>query len=77
MSERTQLIRAREHLGLTRPEFAKRIGASRHYIFVIETGLRDPSAAMMRRWVEGLGPGVTMDLFKPPPQSAMQREPAA
>ena len=67
--ERKDLIRAREQLGLQRPEFAKAIKASRHFVFSVETGLRDPSLEIVRRWVEALGPGATMDLFKQPPLS--------
>jgi transcriptional regulator with XRE-family HTH domain len=63
MSERTALIRAREKRGLTRPEFAKLMGGSRHYIYAIEMGMRDPSFEFMRRWVKALGEGATMELF--------------
>ena len=67
--ERKDLIRAREQLGLARPEFAKAIKVSRHFVYSVETGLRDPSLEIVRRWVEALGPGATMDLFKQSPLS--------
>ena len=62
--ERIQLIRARERLGLTRPQLAKKIGASRASVFRIETGVGHPSLALMQRWIKALGAGVSLDLFR-------------
>jgi transcriptional regulator with XRE-family HTH domain len=70
MSKRTDLIRARERLLLTRPQLAKRLGIGRVAVYRVEEGMRDPSAALMRRWVKKLGPGASMDLFRKPPQAA-------
>jgi DNA-binding XRE family transcriptional regulator len=64
MGERTALIRAREMLGLNRPQFAKRMGGSRNFVHAVEVGRRDPSLAYMRRWVKALGPGASLDLFR-------------
>ena len=63
MSERTTLIRARQARGFTRVQLAKALNASRHYIYHVELGQRDPSFALMRRWVELLGYGASMELF--------------
>jgi DNA-binding XRE family transcriptional regulator len=65
MSGRPGLVRARRHLGLSRAELAKQIGVRRETVFSVETGLRDPSLAVMTRWAEALGPGVTLDIFRP------------
>ena len=66
MSERAKLIWARERLGLTRAELAEKIGLTRHYVFVVETGARNPSLDVMTRWADALGPRVTLDLFRSP-----------
>jgi transcriptional regulator with XRE-family HTH domain len=63
MGTRPALIRAREARRLTRPEFAKLMGASRHYVYAVEMGLRNPSFDFMRRWIKALGPDATLDLF--------------
>jgi transcriptional regulator with XRE-family HTH domain len=67
MSDRVDLIAARERLGLSRRELGKAIGVVYPMIFRVETGQQDPSLAVMRRWVEALGPSVTLDLFRQPP----------
>ena len=41
------------------------MGASRHYIYHVELGQRDPTVEFMTRWVETLGGDATMDLFGP------------
>ena len=63
MRERTALIRAREKKGWTRAQLAHEMGGSRHYIYNVEMGNRDPSFDFMRRWVEALGWGASMELF--------------
>ena len=63
MGERTALIAVREAHGLTRPDLAKLMGGSRHYIYAVEMGQRDPSFEFMRRWVKALGEGASMELF--------------
>ena len=68
--ERTQLIRARERLGLTRPQLAKKIGASRANVYRVEIGVSHPSLALMQRWTKALGPGVSMELFWAPSAKA-------
>ena len=74
---RTELIRARERLNLTRPEFAKRAGISRHYVFYVETGRRNPSFLVINRWLEALGRHGKFDLFNTRPQPAADQKPAA
>jgi transcriptional regulator with XRE-family HTH domain len=64
--ERTQLIRARQALGLNRRQLADKIGLTRQYLYCIERGLRDPTLAIMQRWVEALGPYGTFELFRQP-----------
>jgi DNA-binding XRE family transcriptional regulator len=61
---RIGLIRAREDLGLSRPAMGEKIGMSRFSIFRIEMGYTTPSMAMMCRWVDALGPGAGLDLFR-------------
>jgi DNA-binding XRE family transcriptional regulator len=79
---RTALIRAREALDLTRPELAEMIGVDRTVIFKVEVGIQDTGMGIMRRWIDALGPGATLDLFKSPPKNptyklSSQHEPAA
>jgi transcriptional regulator with XRE-family HTH domain len=64
MVERAPLIHAREARGLNRPHLAELMGVSRSYIYHVEMGQRDPSFAFMRRWLEILGEGATLDLFR-------------
>jgi transcriptional regulator with XRE-family HTH domain len=64
MAERKALIKERELRGWTRPVLAKKMRASRHYIHSVEVGLRNPSLAMMHRWVKALGGGASLDLFR-------------
>jgi transcriptional regulator with XRE-family HTH domain len=70
--ERTTLIRARELLGLTRPELAKRVGITREFVYCVESGQRDPSLPTMQRWVKALGQFGTMDLFRDPKKPRRQ-----
>ena len=63
--QRTKLIRARERLGLRRGDFAKLVGVTPGYVTYIEDGRRDPSYAVMLRWLAALGPGATAELFEP------------
>jgi transcriptional regulator with XRE-family HTH domain len=62
---RVALIRAREDRGLSRPDLAKKISLSRTSIFRIEMGKGSTTVAKMTRWADALGPGVTLDLFRP------------
>jgi DNA-binding XRE family transcriptional regulator len=61
--KRSKLIRAREYLGMTRPQLAKKLGASRQNIYRIEIGVAHPSLALMQRWAKAL-PGVSMEFFR-------------
>jgi transcriptional regulator with XRE-family HTH domain len=72
LTPRTELINARERLGLTRRQLAEAIGSSRPNIFRIEIGERHPSLALMQRWAAALG-GVPMELFRAPPGVARAR----
>jgi transcriptional regulator with XRE-family HTH domain len=75
------LIRAREHLGMTRRDLAAKLGVERTVIHRVEGGDRDTTVELMRRWADALG-GVSFDLFKPPSRNkpnkadAEQRESA-
>jgi transcriptional regulator with XRE-family HTH domain len=59
---RSRLIQLRERHGLSRQQFADRLGARPDYIWRIEMGLRDPRYGMMSRWAAALG--ATMDSFR-------------
>jgi predicted transcriptional regulator len=80
---RTALIRARERLGLSRPQLAEMVSVDRTVIYKVEVGIQDTGMGIMRRWIDALGPGATLDLFKSPPKNATykipssQHEPAA
>jgi transcriptional regulator with XRE-family HTH domain len=64
MAERTELIEAREKRGLSRAALAVAMGnASRHYIYHVEMGQRNPSMDFMMRWLKALGPDATVELF--------------
>jgi transcriptional regulator with XRE-family HTH domain len=73
---RTALIRAREHLGMTRRELAAKLGVERTVIHRVEGGDRDTTVELMRRWAEALG-GVSFDLFKPPNRNVPRNAPKA
>lgn len=61
---RTALIEDRQRRGLSRSQLAQRMGGvSRHYIYTVELGQRDPSFEFMKRWVKALGPDASLDLF--------------
>jgi transcriptional regulator with XRE-family HTH domain len=62
--ERSELIRARELLGLSRPELAKKIGIHRSVVFKVEMGSRAPSLELMTRWTKALGRFGTLELFR-------------
>lgn len=61
--KRTQLIRLRERRGLSGPQLAKKIGASRTNVYRIEAGVSHPSLALMQKWIKALGPGATLEMF--------------
>jgi transcriptional regulator with XRE-family HTH domain len=61
--ERTQLIWARERLGLNVVEFAERLGVVKSTVYRIEAGISHPSLALMQRWLILLGPEAKMDWF--------------
>ena len=54
MSRRDELIAARERAGLSRAALAGLLGVNRSHIHHIETGVRNPSVALMRRWAVAL-----------------------
>ena len=64
MAARKALIKAREERGFSRPELAEKVGVTRHYIHYVETGIRNPSLAVMHRWVKALGFEASLDLFR-------------
>jgi DNA-binding XRE family transcriptional regulator len=66
--ERKALIAAREKLGVTRPALAKRLGVSRTFVFRIEVGEMDPKPELIVRWLDLLGPNVTVAVFEPLPK---------
>jgi DNA-binding XRE family transcriptional regulator len=63
--KRTQLIEAREQMGWTGAELAKRLSAYKSTVYRIEAGVGHPSLALMQKWVVAL-PGVTMEMFWAP-----------
>jgi len=76
--ERIHLIRARKLLRLERRELAAIVGVSKETVFKIEKGQRDPTLALMKRWVQALGPYGNMELFLDwPAEEAEQQQPAA
>ena len=60
------LIQAREHRGWMQKDLAGRIGTNAGTISRVESGVREPSLALMQRWAKALGPGVTLDIFCSP-----------
>ena len=54
MSRRDELIAARERAGLSRAALAKLLGVNRSHVHHVETGVRNPSVALMRRWAVAL-----------------------
>ena len=50
MIPRENLIAARKEAGLSRPALAKILGICRAHVHHCETGFRNPSIALMRRW---------------------------
>ena len=65
MAKRAALERARARQGLSRAQFAELIGVSVNMVYSVEVGRRDPSLSLARKWLKKLGPGTTMDLFRP------------
>jgi transcriptional regulator with XRE-family HTH domain len=68
--ERTELIRARERMGLTRPQMAEVVGRARSYIYRVEAGIQDPGLATIIAWMGALGPDASLSLFAPHPKLA-------
>jgi transcriptional regulator with XRE-family HTH domain len=66
-STRLQLIKARERIGLTRPQLAKKMGQARSYIYKVEVGDNNPGVATILRWLAVLGPEASVELFEPHP----------
>jgi transcriptional regulator with XRE-family HTH domain len=56
MTQREELIAAREMAGLSRAALGGMLGVTRAHIRHVETGARNPSAALMRRWAIALKP---------------------
>ena len=54
MTRRDELIAARERAGLSRAALAGLIGVNRSHVHHVETGVRNPSIALMRRWAVAL-----------------------
>jgi DNA-binding XRE family transcriptional regulator len=65
---RSRLLSQRQHLGLTRPQLAAQLGVSRNMVYSVEVGRRDPGLSLARKWLEILGPGLPMDLFRDEPE---------
>ena len=64
--ERTLLIQARESVGMTRPELAKRMGRARSYVYKVEVGDTDPGLNTIMDWLYAL-PGTSIEMFEPHP----------
>jgi transcriptional regulator with XRE-family HTH domain len=56
MTPRESLIAARKEAGLSRSALAALIGVNRSHVHHVETGIRNPSVALMRRWAIALKP---------------------
>jgi transcriptional regulator with XRE-family HTH domain len=56
MTPRENLIAARKEAGLSRSALAALIGVNRSHVHHVETGIRNPSVALMRRWAIALKP---------------------
>jgi DNA-binding XRE family transcriptional regulator len=72
--KRTDLIRARERLGLGSTALAYRIGVAKSTVSRIEAGISHPSLALMQKWVKAL-PGATMEMFAAPSAKARPSRP--
>ena len=68
--ERTELIRAREALGLNRPQLAEKSGVARSYIYRVEAGVQDPGLQTIIAWMNALGPDASLSWFEPHPKLA-------
>jgi transcriptional regulator with XRE-family HTH domain len=66
--ERQALIEAREKLGLSRPELAKKVGVARTFLWRVEIGEEDPSLSVLVKWLDALGPEASIRLFEPLPK---------
>ena len=63
---RSQLIEAREGVGISRPALAAKLSVSPHFAMMIENGRQNPSLPMMQRWLAVLGE-TSLDLFQRDP----------
>jgi hypothetical protein len=68
--ERTELIRAREAMGLNRPQFSEKSGVARSYIYRVEAGVQDPGLQTIIAWMIALGPDASLSWFEPHPKLA-------
>ena len=66
-STRPQLIKARERLGMSRPQLAEKIGRARSYIYRIEIGDINPGITTIMDWLEALAPEGSIEMFEPHP----------
>ena len=66
-NKRIPLIEARERIGLSRPQLADEMGVDRGLIHKVEMGKQGCGLATMIRWVDVLGAGATLELFRGPP----------
>jgi transcriptional regulator with XRE-family HTH domain len=64
---RPKLVKARERLGMTRPQLAAKLGLARSYVYKIEIGDINPGVATIVEWLKALGPEASIDLFEPHP----------
>jgi ribosome-binding protein aMBF1 (putative translation factor) len=67
--KRTQLVKARERLGWSGAQLAKKIGTNKSTVYRIEAGIGHPSLALMQKWVKAL-PGANMEMFRAPTAKA-------
>lgn len=74
---RTELIRLRKEMqkrmGWIAPVFALQLGVTRTHLHNVEQGRRDPSAALVVKWLKLL-PEATLDMFGDVPGFAVCRE---
>jgi transcriptional regulator with XRE-family HTH domain len=68
--ERKDLIRAREAMGLNRPQLSEKSGVARSYIYRVEAGVQDPGLQTIIAWMNALGPDASLSWFEPHPKLA-------
>jgi transcriptional regulator with XRE-family HTH domain len=77
MSPREALIAAREMAGLSRAALGGMLGVTRAHVRHVETGARNPSVALMRRWAIALKPNAPIWTDQDIERVSLQLKPVA